>query len=70
MLQLLASVKPWERVFSAVKGGEQQFVPVSPCRDNRVTTGLRLIAANVDLLGLHSVDRHGELALIALHGGH
>jgi hypothetical protein len=48
--ELLASVKPWERVFSAVKGGEQQFVPMSHCRDNRVTTNLRLIATDVYLL--------------------
>jgi hypothetical protein len=68
--KLLASVKPWERVFRAVEGGKQQFVPVTCYRDNRVTTGLRLAVTDEDLLRSQPVDLHDELALIALHGGH
>jgi hypothetical protein len=45
-------------------------VTVSGRRDNRVMTRLRIAVADVDLLLLQPIDSHGELALIALHGGH
>jgi hypothetical protein len=68
--ELLTSVEPGQRVFSTIKGREQQFVAVPSGRDNGVTTCLRIAIAADNLLRLQPVDYHDKLALIALHGVH